>query len=88
MEAWWLSTQGLVERLVYLMETIMLHERMDDIASLLSSVESCALIPLMSVLDPFLDVQKKPESNKVIEPLVIPLIWGLHTSLMHVLDDL
>lgn len=43
---------------------------------------------MLTVLDPFTYVQKKPEPDKVIGSLVMPLIWDPRTSLTDVLDDL
>ena len=62
------------------MEAFKLHQRLDEIAPLLSSVEWCVLRLLLSV-------QNKLESNKVTGSLVVPLIWDLRTSLTDVLDE-
>ena len=78
----------IVERLVYLMETIMLHERLDHIAPQFSSVEWCELRLLLTVFDPSMYVQRKLESDKVTGTLVVPLIWDIRTSLADMLDGL
>lgn len=70
------------------METIKLHDRLDDIAPLLSSVEGCILRLLLTVEDPLKYVQKKLESNKMTGSLVVSLISDLRTSLTDVLDNL
>ena len=53
---WW-TTQGLVDRPVYLMEAIKLHGRLNDNAPQLLSVERCELRLLLTVFDPSMYVQ-------------------------------
>lgn len=74
---------------MYFVKAIKLHERLDGIVPLLLSVEWCALrLLLLIVLDPFIYVQKKVESNYVPGSQIVPLIWDLHTKLMDVVDGL
>lgn len=55
-ETRWSLTQGLFERLMHSMEAIKLHERLNDITLLLSSVEWCTRGLLLTVLDPLIYV--------------------------------
>ena len=82
---WW-TTQGLVDRPVYLMEAIKLHGRLSDNAPQLLSVEWCELRLLLTVFDSSMYVRRKLGSDKGTGTLVVRLIWDIRISL-NVLDD-
>ena len=63
-----------------------MHGRLDDIAPQLLSVEWCELRLLLTLLDPFMYVQNKLESDKVTGSLVVTIIWDVLTSLRDVLE--
>lgn len=67
--------------MVYLRPATELHESVDHISFLLMSVDWCAFEQVLPVLDPFMHIHKKFETNAVTDSLVVPLVAVLCLAL-------
>ncbi|CAB1112273.1 unnamed protein product [Ectocarpus sp. CCAP 1310/34] len=85
---WW-SSWAMIERLLYLMKAIKLHESTDNIAPVLSETDWEVLRLIEPILRPFMQAQKDLEGAKYVTgSMTVPKIGELRNGLEAAIADL